>query len=459
MNSQVIGRSIWSSRWIFFFAATAGAVGLGNIWKFPFVMAENGGSAFVLLYLLCIALMGVPMMLSEVVIGHIGNANPIKSIQKTSERSGAHQRWSLIGYLGLVAGLGIFVLLTVIAGWAINYLIEMYQGSFVDIGRTKAAAIFNQIKADSNAALVFQSLFVAVVVFILGFGVNKGLARGLVYFVSMSLLVLCWLIYYSFTHGFFDQAVDYLFKFDQTKITVGSFLLAFEHAFYTLSIGVGALIVFGSYLPKKSAIGAIVFTVALVDIAISGLVGLVTIPTLLSAQIVPAAGFDLLFVSLPVAYGDMLNGQYWGVMFFLFVILTALSSALVLLEPTVAWCAERFSTGRWSAAVLVGFVVWLISLACFDSWTYIKDFTGFNFKLFHLIDFMTAKIVLPLAGLLIAIYTGWVLKPALVRDEMANAGMFWLYIWYFLIRFVVPFLFVLVLVLNQLDIKNMRLFF
>jgi len=442
---------IWSSRWVFFLAATAGAVGLGNIWKFPFVMAENGGSAFVVIYLLCIAFMGVPMMLSEVAIGHIGQANPVQSLKVTAQRSNASKHWSLIGYLGLFAGFSVFVLLCVVSGWAITYLLEMYQGGFSGMGRSTAIEYFAVVRADASSLLLYQSAFVAGAVVILMLGVSKGLGRSLIYLMPMSLIVLLFLLYYSVNSGYFAQTIDYLFKYDTSKISLGSFLLAFEHAFYTLSIGMGSLIVFGAYLPKRKGIGAIVFSVALVDIAVSALVGLVIMPSLFLGHINPASGYDLLFVSLPVAYGDMINGQYIGVLFYTFVMLTALSSALVLLEPSIAWCSQHFNTGRICAVSLVGFVAWLVSLASLDSWNYIFDFTGVNYKLFAVLNLITAKVVLPLAGLLLALYVGWVLKPALVRDEIQNAGMGWLYIWYFLIRFIVPSLFILVLVLNQLD--------
>lgn len=457
MNS--ISNNVWSSRWVFFVAATAGTVGLGNIWNFPIYMAENGGSAFVVLYLLCIILMGVPMMLSEVAIGHITRANSVFSIRDTALRSGASKHWSLMGYLGLLAGLCICVLLTVVGSWSISYLLEMYQGSFVDIGRTNALFVYSEIKANSNALFQYQTVFIATGVVILGFGVNKGLGRGLMYLVPMSLIILFILLYHSFSSGFVDQAFEYMFRFDASKLTIGSFLLAFEHAFYTLSIGIGSLIVFGAYLPKRGGIGPIVFSVALVDILISGLVGLVIIPSLFLSQIDPAGGYELLFVSLPTAYGDILNGQYLGTLFFIFVMLTALSSALVLIEPAVCWCSERFATGRWNAVIMVGFVVWLLSLASMDHWNYIHEITGYRYKLFDLLNLLTAQVLLPLAGLLVAVYAGWILKPSLVRDEMANTGMGGLYLWYFLIRFVVPSLFVLVLVLNQLDIKSIKLFF
>lgn len=449
----------WSSRWIFFVAAMAGAVGLGNIWKFPFYMAQHGGSAFVAVYLLCIVLMGVPMMLSEVAIGHIGRGNPVNAIKQTALRSDASKRWSLMGYLGLAAGLCIFVMLTVVGGWAISYLFEMYQGNLVDVGITQAQSTFSEIKGNSKALFNYQTLFVALAIFILSLGFNKGLARGLMYFVPMSLIVLAFLLYHSYANSYFDQAVDYLFYYDPTKLTIGSFLLAFEHAFYTLSIGVGSLIVFGAYLPKRRGVGPIVFSVALADICISGLIGLVIIPSLLFSQILPTSGFDLLFVALPTAYGDTVGGQYVGILFFTFVILTALSSALVLLEPSIAWCAQHFNSGRFSATIIVGFVAWLLSLASMDEWTYIAQLSGYDYKLFDVLNLLTAKVLLPLAGLLLAIYAGWVLKPALVRDEMISLGVGWLYLWYFLIRFVVPSLFILVLVLNQLDVQSVRLLF
>jgi NSS family neurotransmitter:Na+ symporter len=449
----------WSSRWIFFIAATAGAVGLGNIWKFPSYMADNGGVAFVAVYLLCIVLMGVPMMLSEVAIGHIGRANPVTALRNTALRSGASKHWSLIGYLGLLAGLCIFVMLSVVSAWSISYLYEMFQGNLMDVGVAKAQTVFSEVKSNRDALFNYQTAFVVVSVFILGLGVNKGLARGLLYFMPMSLIVLLFLLYSSYTNTFFEQAVNYLFTYNPAKLTIGSFLLAFEHAFYTLSIGVGSLIVFGAYLPKRKGIGPIVFSAALIDIGISSLVGLAIVPSLLYSQIDIASGFDLLFVALPVAYGDMMNGQYLGVLLFIFVIFTALSSALVLLEPSIAWCSQRFNTGRFSAAIMVGFVVWLVSLASMEQWDFVQYWSGHDIKLFALLNILTAKMLLPAAGLFLAIYAGWILKPSLVKSEVTSFGIGWLYLWYFLIRFIVPALFISVLVIHQLDVNNVPLLF
>jgi NSS family neurotransmitter:Na+ symporter len=459
MSSTQFESVTWTSRWVFFIAATAGAVGLGNIWNFPYIMAENGGLAFVALYIFCIVFMGVPMMLSEVAIGHVGRANPVSALSNTAVRSGASKRWSLIGYIGLLAGLFIFVMLTIVASWAFSYLIEMYQGHFIDIGRSKAVGSFAQIKADTDTLFFYQSAFIGCAIAILGFGVNKGLARGLLYLVPMSGIVLLFLLYHTASSTYFEQAVEFMLRFDASKLNAQSFILAFEHAFYTLSIGVGSLMVFGSYLPKRGGIGPIVFGVAAVDIAISGLVGLVVLPSLFLSQVELASGYDLLFVALPTAFGDMVDGQYLAVLFFLFVMLTALSSALVLLEPSVAWCSQRFKTGRWAAVVLVGFVAWLITLASFDHWQYIKELTGSDYKLFDVLNFMTAKVILPVAGLMVAIYAAWFLKPDLVRNEMVSTGIGWLYLWYFVMRFIVPTLFILVLVLNQLDIETITQYF
>ena len=441
----------WTSRWVFFFAATAGAVGLGNIWNFPFVMAENGGLAFIALYLLCVLCMGVPMMLAEVAIGHIGRANPVIALKVTAARSNASKHWAHLGYIGLLAGLFIFVMLTIVASWSLSYLIEIYQGDFIDIGQSQAAASFSRIKSDVDSLFLYQTAFIGAAVFILGSGVNKGLARGLLYLVPMSIIVLLILLYRSANNGFFDESVAYLFNYEPSKLTIHSFLLAFEHAFYTLSIGVGSLMVFGSYLPRKGSIGAIVLSVAMVDIIISGLVGMVILPILLLNQVELASGYDLLFIALPTAFGDMLGGQYLALLFFIFVMLTALSSALVLLEPSIAWCSEQLSTGRWSAVVLVGFVAWLVTLASFEHWSYIDKISGSNQSLFDLLNFVTAKIILPTAGLMLAIYAGWFLKPNLVKNEMVISGIGWLYLWYFLMRLAIPSLFVLVLILNQLD--------
>jgi NSS family neurotransmitter:Na+ symporter len=452
MSSVNSDNSEWKSRWVFFFAAMAGAIGLGNIWKFPFIMAENGGIAFIGIYFVCVLLFGVPLMLSEVVIGHIGNANPVTAMKSTAIRSKASKHWSVVGYLSLLAGLGVFILLTVVAGWAISYLIEMYQNIFVDIGRSQAIEVFSAVKSNHQGLLLSQTLFIALIVFTLGFGVHKGLARGLNYLIPLSIVVLLVLISQTINSDYFYPSLDYLFKYEKEEISFNSFLLAIKHAFYTLSIGVGSLMVFGSYVPKRRGIGVIVMSVALFDIIISSLIGLVVMPVLLFSQIDSATGYDLLFVTLPVVFGEMANGQFFGVVFFLFVLLTALSSAMVLLEPSVAWLQQRFSLHRWQAVILAGFITWVVALLCMGGNSVVAQTGNTNYEWFTWINIVTANVLIPTAGFLIVVYVGWFLKPDLVKSEMENSGAIWLFIWYFLIRTFVPLIFLLVVMLNLLDI-------
>jgi len=452
MGSMISDNSEWKSRWVFFFAAMAGAIGLGNIWKFPFIMADNGGIAFIAIYFVCVLVFGVPLMLSEVVIGHIGSANPVTAMKSTAMRSKVSKHWSMVGYLSLLAGLGVFILLTVVAGWSISYLIEMSQNVFVDVGRSQAVEIFSAVKADSQSLLLSQTLFIALIVFTLGFGVHKGLARGLNYLIPLSIMVLLLLISQTINSDYFYQSLDYLFKYEREEITFNSFLLAIKHAFYTLSIGVGSLMVFGSYVPKKRGIGMIVMSVALFDIVISSLIGLVVMPVLMFSQIDVTTGYDLLFVTLPVVFGEMIDGQFFGVIFFLFVLLTALSSAMVLLEPSVAWLQQRFRLYRWQAVILGGFVAWVIALLCMGGNSVVAQTGNTNYELFTWINTITANVFIPTAGFLIVVYVGWFLKPNLVRSETANSGALWLYLWYFLIRTFVPLMFILVVILNILDI-------
>ncbi|MGB1238436.1 MAG: sodium-dependent transporter [Pseudomonadales bacterium] len=431
MHSQV---EEWSSRWVFFMAATATAVGLGNIWKFPFIVAQNGGGAFIALYLLCVMLIAVPLMLSEVVLGYLGKSDPVRSVRHTADASGASRLWACIGLLGPLAGLLIITLLTVVSAWAISYFFAVLDGEFVDASHQVISDKFDWVKSDSQSLLFYQSAFLLCVASILGMNVNRGLKRALLFLVPSSIALLLILIAQAFNSGDTRATYDILFTPMPEKLGLQALLLALEHAFYTLSVGIGALLVFGAYMPKRSSVGLIVIGVAMLDTLIALLAGFVVVPPLLASGLPMSTGFDLLFVALPFAHGDMTDGVFLGSVFFLFVIMMAFSSALVLLEPAVAWCAKSLSMGRTSAAIVVVFNVWLLAMACWGAW----NITFVEHSLFALLNGLSANVLLPLSALCIALYTGWVLKPNIVRQRIEHSGVAALYLWYFLLRYLVP---------------------
>ena len=259
MQEKLSMHGSWTSRWIFVLAATGSAVGLGNIWKFPYITGENGGGAFVLVYLVCILLVGVPIMISEVLIGRRGRHSPINSMKDVAVESGRSPRWSAVGWVGALAGVMIFSFYSVVAGWVLHYIAGMVRGDYIDIGSAMASRQFEALLADPKVLLMWHSIFVVMVLVVVAGGVSKGLERATrVMMPALFVLLFVLLVYAMTTTGAFMQGVEFLFAFDLSKLTMEAILVALGHAFFTLSLGMGAIMAYGSYMPSKASIGSTV---------------------------------------------------------------------------------------------------------------------------------------------------------------------------------------------------------
>lgn len=429
---------IWGSRWTFILAATGSAVGLGNIWKFPYIVGENGGGAFVLVYLLCIALVGIPIMMAEVLLGRQGRQSPINTMRDLVRETGTHKSWQLLGWMGVVAAFLILTYYSVIAGWSLNYIFEVGVGTFVGKSGGQVGSIFKEMLASPLQLLFLHTLFMVLVAAVVAQGVIKGLEKAVRILMPLLFVLLILLVGYALNTDSFGRGFAFLFNVDFSKMTWAAALTALGHAFFTLSLGMGAIMVYGSYMPKNASIGGTVLMVAALDTLVALVAGLAIFPIVFSNGLAPSAGEGLMFVTLPHAFGNMSFGQLFGSLFFVLVALAALSSAISLVEAAVAWLVERFKLKRGLATVMVCLLAWFIGLGTvfsFNIWAESK-LGGFTF--FGGLDFLTANIMLPLSGLLIALYVGWVLPQRRVGDELAmqNSGLYQL--WRFVLRYVSP---------------------
>jgi NSS family neurotransmitter:Na+ symporter len=438
----------WANRWIFILAATGSAVGLGNIWKFPYIVGENGGGAFVLVYLVCILLVGIPIMMSEILVGRRARQNPINAVRETAVEAGRDPRWSLIGWMGVLAGFLIFSFYSVVAGWVLYYIAGMGTGQFVDMGSELAGKTFAALLASPEQMLLWHSLFVAMVVLVVAGGVNKGLERATKIMMPALFLLLLVLLGYSYSSGSFAQGWLFLFRFDPEALSWDAILTALGHSFFTLSLGMGAIMAYGSYMGRKDSIGTTVITIAVLDTLVVLLAGLAIFPIVFANQLDPGSGPGLMFITLPVAFGHMAGGQIFGFLFFLLVGVAAWTSAISLLEPAVAWVVERFGLRRAHAALLLGVIIWLMGIASLLSFNLWADFTLFGMNIFDFLDFLTANIMLPLGGLLIALFAGWVLTPRMTCDELALDSSVVYRIWLISIRFIAPVAVAVIFVVN-----------
>lgn len=451
MQDKTSIHGAWTSRWIFILAATGSAVGLGNIWKFPYITGENGGGAFVLVYLCCILLVGVPIMMAEVLIGRRGRQSPINAMKSVALEAGRSQYWSLVGWTGVLAGFMIFSFYSVVAGWVLFYIAGMGVGDFIAIGSADAGAVFNNLLDDPQTLIIWHSIFVMMVMLVIVGGVKKGLENAVKFLMpALFLLLLVMLGYSSQTEGF-TAGWDFLFHYDPSELSWDSVLVALGHSFFTLSLGMGAIMAYGSYMPKKTSIGGAVIWIAIMDTLVALIAGLVIFPIVFSNGMDPGAGPGLMFVTLPVAFGQMPGGQVFGFVFFLLVGIAAWTSAISLMEPAAAWLVEKFNWHRIPACIVLGLIVWGMGVAALGSFNFISDVKLLGFNVFDFLDFMTANIMLPLGGLFIAIFAGWIITRDMVANELAISSPLLFNAWYIALRFIAPIGVSVIFVLNLIE--------
>jgi len=439
----------WSGRLAFILAATGSAVGLGNIWKFPYITGDNGGGAFVLVYLICIAMVGIPVMMAEILIGRRGQLSPINTMALLSSEENRHGVWRGLGWMGAIAGLLILSYYSVIAGWAIAYVMRMASGVFVGATADGANSIFAALVSDPERLLAWHSLFIVSTMLVVARGVQHGLERAVRFLMPLLLVMLLILVGYAATTGAFSQALTYLFAPDFSKLSSEAVLVAMGHAFFTLSLGMGAIMAYGAYLPKNISIAKTTFAIAGADTAVALLAGMAIFPIVFSNGMEPAAGPGLIFKTLPIAFGQMESGLIFGTLFFLLIVFAAWTSAISLIEPMVAWLVENKNMSRERASVYMGLLTWFIgigSVLSFNVWEKVTWsvpglFTNLNF--FDTLDFLTANIMLPLGGLFIAIFVGHLMSKTKVTEELDTSPMLYK-IWYFMIRYVTPLLVIIV---------------
>ncbi len=427
----------WSSRWAFILAATGSAVGLGNIWKFPYITGENGGGAFVLIYLICIACIGIPIMMAEILIGRRGRRSPINTMRVLSREGHHHPAWQYLGWIGVLAGFLILSYYSVIAGWALAYLFRAVGGVFNGVGAERAGEIFAALIEDPERLLAWHTIFVVMTMIVVARGVQGGLERAVRFLMPSLFLLLALLVGYAMSTGSFSEGIRFLFTPDFSRLTPAAILIAMGHAFFTLSLGMGAIMVYGSYLPDNASVTHTSVVIAAADTLVALLAGMAIFPIVFAHGLEPGAGPGLIFQTLPIAFGNMPGGWLFGTLFFILLVFAAWTSAISLIEPAVAWLVENRGMTRVMAAVWAGVVTWLTGLGTVFSFNLWADEKLFGMTFFDLLDFATANVILPLGGLFIALFAGWTLSRGTTRGEL-KLGETGYRIWYILVRYVAP---------------------
>ena len=435
-NTSIHGE--WSSRLAFILAAAGSAVGLGNIWKFPYMAGENGGGAFVLIYLACIVLLGLPIMMAEVMLGRRGRQSPINTMKTLCQQENTSQAWTLLGWSGVVAGVLILSYYSVIAGWSLSYVLESIGGTFNEITETQTSKLFANLVSSPLTLIFWHSLFMIMTMFVVARGVSNGLETAVKYLMPALAILILVLIGYSISQGNFMLGLEFLFTPDFSKIDQEVLLDAMGQAFFSLSLGMGAIMIYGSYLSQHASIAKTSFAVALADTSIAILAGLAIFPIVFSYQLEAGQGPGLIFNTLPLAFGQMPGGVFFGTVFFVLLVFAAWTSSISLIEPAVAWLVERRGFTRNKASLVCGLVTWLVGLGTVFSFNIWQTYTMFGKTIFDLLDFLTSNIMLPLGGLFIAIYVGWQMRESSVKDEIAIQNPVLYSLWRLLVRYVTP---------------------
>lgn len=450
-NERQSMHGLWSSRLTFILAVTGSAIGLGNIWKFPYVAGANGGGAFVLVYLICILVIGFPIMVSEILIGRKGRRNPITSMRLLGKEETSSQSWKVVGFIGLFAGFLILSYYSVIAGWTLHYFTLSVTGDFTELNTEKVNLLFSELTSSISTQAIFHTFFMVMTIIIIARGIKNGLEKAVKFMMPALLLIMVILLIYSITQGDFAKGVDFLLKPDFSKITAESILAAMGQAFFTLSLGMGCIVMYGAYLPKNESIVKTSLTIIFCDTLIALLAGLVIFPIVFDNNLAPTDGPGLIFLTLPLAFSDITGGVLFGSLFFILLGFAAITSAISLLEPSVAWMIETQNIKRTTSAIIIGSVIWLLGFLTILSFNDLSDFIFWKGTIFDNFDYLASNILLPISGLLFTIFASWFMTKSSSRLELSDVSPATYAIWKFLARVVAP-IGVIIIFLNAINI-------
>ncbi|MEQ5803476.1 sodium-dependent transporter [Halomonas sp. H10-9-1] len=432
--------NIWIHKGTFLLAAVGSAVGLGNLWRFPYLAGENGGGAFFLVYALTIFAVGIPILIAETMLGRASRRSPIMGMRFLAHTHHTARAWTSIGWLGGLSAFLILSFYSVIAGWAIHYTWQMLTGTLAGADAETTAAGFDALLASPTLLTLYHTLFIIASGLVVGLGVHQGIERGLRVIMPALFVILLVVLAYGVTHGDFTAATDFLFTFNIADLSLAGWLEAMGQSFFTLSLGMGAIMAYGAYMSGEVSLTRTAIAIAVIDTAVAMVAGLAIFSLVFGAGLDAGQGPGLMFVTLPLAFAEMPGGSLIGGVFFVLVLGAALSSSISLIEPVAAYLVERFDLTRPQAVFIMVVATWalgLLTVVSFNLWAENSLFHElFGRSAFALFELLT-NILMPLGGLLIALFAGWVLTHSEVMKEM-RTNTTWFALWRFLVRFVAP---------------------
>ena len=455
-------RSQWGSKVGFVLAAAGSAVGLGNLWKFPYITGENGGGAFVLIYLVCIALVGLPIMVAEVLLGKETQKSPVGAFSEHAPKS----PWIGVGWLGVIAGFVILSYYSVVAGWAMHYVYLALTGAFANIPADRIDGVrhhFDELYGSPGTQVFWHTAFMAMTIGIVILGVQKGVERAARIMMPALFLMLGAMVIYGATLPGFGRALDFVFGFHTDKLHASGVLEALGHSFFTLSVGMGAMLTYGSYMKRADDVVSTSMAISMLDTLVALMACLALFPVTFSYGMEPGGGPGLVFVNMPAAFAQMPGGTVWAVVFFVLLTFAALTSAISLLEVVASYFIDERGWPRWRAVVVMGAIIYAVGIpSALSGGTHlfggaVEALTaplfggeGHGKNWFDLLDYLASNWMLPLGGLGISLFVSWrmdALKRRAACAEGSRLGrVAFLYLaWLWLLRVVVPIAIVLVM--------------
>ena len=433
--------------------------------------AENGGGAFVMIYVFSVIFLALPIMAAEILIGKRGKQNPVNSlrtlsseasyyfkkqsdellnrtikVKKTFEDNEIFSNWELVGWMGILAGILILSFYSVIAGWTISYIFKSLTGSFVLITAAGSSAKFESFISDPEKLILWHTIFMILTCFIVSKGIKSGIEKAIKFLIPGLFIILLGLAIYSSTLEGFSDAMNYFFIIDLDKINSSVVLSAMSMAFFSLSIGMGSLMVYGSYLPDDTSIFQVSSAVAFADTLVAILAGIIIFPIVFTYNLDPSsAGPGLIFQTLPIAFGAMDYGIFISTAFFILLFFAAITSSISLIEPAITFVVEKFSISRLYATNILGSLTWVLGIFTVLSFNDLSTFTIFGMTIFDNLDYLTSKIMLPLGGLLMALFVGYVMNKAIVKNEL-NANQSIIDTWFMIIKVFSPILLIIIFI-------------
>ncbi len=442
----------WSSNLIFVLASAGAAVGLGNLWRFPYIAGENGGGAFVLVYIAAVILIGYPIMIAELTIGRRGRGNAEEAIDAVRRESGIGRHWQVIGLLSVFipfVGIGYY---SVIAGWVLDYMVAFIgSGGLTYDDPAGFQQRFDAMMASPWRLLALHAAFMAGVIYVTAHEIHSGIERAARFLMPALFVLLLILVGFAFTQGDMARGIDFLFAPDFSELTWRGVLLAVGQAFFSLAVGIGALMTFGAYLDKSTSLPKAAAQICATDTAVALLAGLAIFPIVFAFGLDPQEGPGLTFVTLPTAFAEMTGGYVVGSAFFLLLFFAAFTTGIATLEPVVSWLIGR-GMARKPAALLSGGAAWVLGAVAamsFNEWEDVHPlgFLGWDAHIFDILDFSIASLLLPVNGLLIALFVAWAIKRRAINDELGGPNAF-LSVWRVVLGIAAPIAIVAILAMG-----------